>query len=763
MPATIQNFAGINNLQGGGGFPSDVNGDVGPNHYIEAVNSAYAIYSKTGTRLALFTEDALWRGVGTSPCNGNSQGDPVVLYDRLADRWYLTHFAFGTDSQNNDIPPYYECIAVTQTSNPLGSYWLYAIQMDKGGTGLPPPGAFADYPKFGIWPDGCLYMSANEYVASKNAGTIAASFSRSDMAAGLPVHMAIVYLPTKTDPFTMIPSNVLGTALPAAGTPNYFVTESATTYDWEVRKFTPGANCGAGGSLSAPIKVSQTVYNSPDGDIVTQPNTSGTLDSLPDRLMQKVQYRKVGNAESLWVVHNVQSSTTSPMMPQWAQINVTGGNISTTPVQQQIYGSGSLHRWGASLAVDQLGNMALGYSTSNGSVPNFPSIAYSGRLVTDPLNNLPQTETQLIAGAASQTYVNNGEQVSRWGDYTSMSIDPADDCTFWYVNQYYASQSDATIGNWSTRIGSFKFPTCGGTVVASAPAPTNLTPAAGSGNETFTVTFNAPGGVQTLDVVNVLINTALDGRQACYLAYSRPANSLYIVADSGDANQISGKVMDGSGTVGNSQCSVSLGTSSASGSGNTLTLTLNMSFSAAFAGNKVVYAAARDTSQRNSGWQTMGVHGVPPLPSSFPKPLGMAPSSGTSLAQTIQFSYQDQSLATNLQTVRALVNTALDGRSACYFAYYRPGNQLFLVPDNGDASQATNIILTGNNTISNSQCSISAQGSIVQTNGSTLTVTLPITFKTSFAGFKAVWLSAQTLSNVNSAWQALGAEVVPGQ
>src|SRR5689334_7236338 len=109
MPFPIQNFPGLTNVEAGRFYPSDVNGDVGPNHYIEAVNDTYAIYSKNGTRLALFTEDAMWQGVGNSACNGNSQGDPVVLYDRLTDHWFLTHFAFGSDSSGNDVSPFYEC------------------------------------------------------------------------------------------------------------------------------------------------------------------------------------------------------------------------------------------------------------------------------------------------------------------------------------------------------------------------------------------------------------------------------------------------------------------------------------------------------------------------------------------------------------------------------------------------------------------------------------------------------------------------------
>ena len=297
------------------------------------------------------------------------------------------------------------------------------------------------------------------------------------------------------------------------------------------------------------------------------------------------------------------------------------------------------------------------------------------------------------------------------------------------------------------------------------PHAGDVTPAVSKGSsQLLTASFDAPGGYQTLDVVNVLINNVLDGRHACYLAYSRPANALYIVADNGDSTKISGKVMDGKGTVGNSQCTVNLAGSSAMGEGNTLTLVLDLSFTASFAGNKVVYTAARDLSQNNSGWQTVGVHGVTPMPVTYPNPVGMDPSHGETSTQTITFTYQDQATASNLQTVWALINTAIDGRAACYVAYYRPGNQLYLYPDNGDGAQATNIVLTGSNTISNSQCTVSAQGANVQSSGNTLTVTLPITFKTAFAGYKGVWLAAQTMGGAQtSLWQALGAVEVPAQ
>ena len=213
--------------------------------------------------------------------------------------------------------------------------------------------------------------------------------------------------------------------------------------------------------------MSQTSYVAPFDPtllaaIVPQPATSNTLDVIDDRVMQKVQYRKVGAQESLWVAHTFRTTSAGVTGIQWAQINVTGGTISTTPLQQQKYSPDSvLYRWMPSLAVDGQGNMALGYSTSGATGTNFPSIAYSGRLVGDAANTLAQTETFLIAGSGSQTGSCNGI-CDRWGDYSAMSADPTDDCTFWLTNQYFSSVANGANSPplWNTRIGAFKFPTC---------------------------------------------------------------------------------------------------------------------------------------------------------------------------------------------------------------------------------------------------------------------------------------------------------------
>lgn len=475
MPSPMQNFAGLNfsdvcsGSQCGAGWPPDINGDVGPNHYVEAINDAIAIYSKTGTRLASFTENALYSGTGLTQCDGHSQGDPVVVYDWLADRFIITWFAFGVSGPNL-VGPYYQCIAASKTSDPVtGGWWLYAVRTDTGGVGQPPVNALNDYGKFGLWHD-CLYMGSNEFTNNGTAygGVAFASFSRSDLYSGAPLTWALGYVPFMSPNFifTMVPSNNQGKGANAVqpGTPNYFVSESQTGFFFEVRKFTSGTNCGAGGTFGAATTVSQASYSFSNlGNEVPQPppaTTSNLLDNIDDRIMQKVQYRKVGATESLWVTHNVDTGA-GPTGLQWAQINVTGGTVVATPVQQQIYAPDTtLWRWMGSIAADNQGNAALGYSTSNASSPNFPSIAYSGRLATDPLNDLPQSEVQLIAGGGSQVNNCGGAPCHRWGDYTAMSVDPADDCTFWYTNEYYDNQTSGNAGNWHTRIGSFKFPSC---------------------------------------------------------------------------------------------------------------------------------------------------------------------------------------------------------------------------------------------------------------------------------------------------------------
>jgi len=302
----------------------------------------------------------------------------------------------------------------------------------------------------------------------------------------------------------------------------------------------------------------------------------------------------------------------------------------------------------------------------------------------------------------------------------------------------------------------------------SGPAsPGGANPASGTGlAQSMSFTFNDPRGWQDLDVVNILINNFLDGRNACYLAYSRTAGVLYLLEDNGGTLS-PGLAPGASGSVSNSQCTVAGAASAASGSGNTLTLTLNMSFSAGFAGNKILYLAARDLEGGNSGWQALGTWQVPYTPSgtiivgNF-TPARTAAPSGT--AQTLTALLSDSKGAGDFGVVNLLVNNFIDGRQACYLAYAAASNSLLLVDDAGDAGGpfAGSMTLNGSAaTIQNSQCAVSGTGSSAVKNGNNLTLALNVTFKSAFAGNHIVWVAGRAAAGDNNTdWQAVGTTTV---
>ena len=443
----IVSFDGLNFVADGAGWPPDTVGDVGPNHYIQAVNTSFGVFNKTtGAKLAGTTFNALWATAPAGPCNGSNNGDVTVVYDPMADRWFIADFAWV-----NSSGPFYECIAVSKTSDPVaGGWWLYPVRADDNANPFLP-----DYPKMGIWPDG-LYMTANMFdlatAGTPFMGVRTWAFNRTVMEAGSPLQS--VFFDLSNTYFGLLPGNLRGT-LPPAGREEFLVAESQLVFGFDVWKFHVDWTTPANSTLTGPTTVTQTVYTLAD---LTVPTPANPLDSLYERLMMQAQYRNINGIESLWVNHTVKTGPTGVTGIQWAQLNVTGGTIAAAPVQQEIYGNlnnDGLHRWMGSLAVDQVGNMALGYSVADPNTP--PDIRYNGRLVTDPLGTLPQGENGLLTGLVrgSQAGDCGGALCERWGDYSAMTIDP-DGCTFWYTNEYYST--DGT--NWQTRIGSFKFPSC---------------------------------------------------------------------------------------------------------------------------------------------------------------------------------------------------------------------------------------------------------------------------------------------------------------
>ena len=281
----------------------------------------------------------------------------------------------------------------------------------------------------GIWPDG-LYMSANMFdcldftCGSATAeGVRAYALNLSDLVSGAVLRSVVIDVTGATTRFSLLPSNYRGTP-PPAGRPNFFVAEATSTFAWEVFKFTPNYVTPASSTFTGPTNVSQASYTT--AATVPQPAPGNNTDTLADRAMMQNQYRNIAGVESLWVNHTTgTASASTPTGVQWAQINVTGATINTTPVQEQIYNNGAdgLNRFMGSLAVDRQGNMALGYTASSSSVA--PDIRYVGRLAADPLNTLPQTEVTMLPGVTRSVQTGT----SRWGDYSAMSVDPVDDCT----------------------------------------------------------------------------------------------------------------------------------------------------------------------------------------------------------------------------------------------------------------------------------------------------------------------------------------------
>jgi len=302
---------------------------------------------------------------------------------------------------------------------------------------------------------------------------------------------------------------------------------------------------------------------------------------------------------------------------------------------------------------------------------------------------------------------------------------------------------------------------------ANTPAPASDAPASGSSNsQNFTFTFSDSSGYQNLSVVDVLINNALDGRHACYIAFvpsTATSGSVFLIDDAGDAGgPYQGMVLPGSGTVSNGQCTINGAGSSVNGSGNSFTLMLSITFRAGFTGNKVVYTSAGDKSSTNSGWQALGTWSVPGAAPAGPWVSGMNPARSNSLGPTTYtFTFTDTNGWQDISVANILINAAIDGRHGCYLAFVPSSNSLLLVDDAGDAGGPySGMALPGSGAVSNSQCSISGAGASVSGSGNTLTLTLPITFSQSFAGNQLFFLAARS-NTANSNWQAVGSVSVP--
>src|SRR2546430_2184640 len=438
-PALLNSFAGVGNGFSGpnGTFsvnsaPPDTNGAVGPNHYVETVNTSFAIFNKSGTPIyGPVPINQVWSGFGGG-CQTNNDGDPTAVYDGIADRWIISQFSVTTT-------PYLMCVAVSTTGDPTGSYYRYSFGY--GSVNFP------DYPKLSVWPD-AYYLTVNFFAnGSTFAGAGIAALDRSKMLAGQPATQQLFQ--TTTAYGGLLASTLDGSRLPPAGSPNYLValgtTSSLATWKYHVDWTTPSNSTFSGPTSLAVASYSEACGG---GTCIPQSGTSQRLDSLADRLMYRLAYRNFGDHEALVVNHSVTSGSSTGV--RWYELRPSGGNPTLFP--PGTYAPDASYRWMGSIAMDQAGSIGLGFSVSSSSLK--PQIHYAARLATDPAGQMAQGEGTIIDGAGAQT----GRSLSRWGDYSSMSIDPTDGCTFWYASEYIPADGSF---NWSTRIGTFKLPGCG--------------------------------------------------------------------------------------------------------------------------------------------------------------------------------------------------------------------------------------------------------------------------------------------------------------
>jgi len=419
--------------------PPDTNGEVGLTQYVQIVNQGFQVFNKTTGATVFGPVDigTLWAGFG-DPCENQGFGDPVVMYDQLADRWVISQFAGNYPT----TPITDECIAVSTTSDATGSYNRYGFHLGSN---------FFDYPHFGVWPD-AYYMSMNIFNAAGTAylGPQPFAFDRASMLTGGPgtfITTGITGGGTE-DPY--LPADLDGSTPPANGAPNPFV-EFPGSGVYKVYRFHVDWGTPANSTFTLagnPGAAAFTLLCSTTSSCVPQLGTGSRLDGLADRLMFRAAYRNFGDHEALVSNYTVSSSSVAGV--RWFELNhLTSG--TPTVVQESTYQPDTTWRWMGSIAMDQDQNMALGFSASSGAI--HPQIRYTGRLASDPANTMGQGEATLFSGAGSQTGTSN-----RWGDYSDMTVDPVDDCTFWYTTEYYQT---TTSFNWRTRIGNFTFPTCG--------------------------------------------------------------------------------------------------------------------------------------------------------------------------------------------------------------------------------------------------------------------------------------------------------------
>jgi hypothetical protein len=435
----LLNFDG----QGADGVaPPDTEGSVGASQYVQWVNVEYNVYDKTtgGLILGPVAGNAFWSGFATKACANNNSGDPIVIYDKAAGRWFV--------AQNVFVTPYTICIAVSDTSDATGTYTRYSFPAQ-------PSTAFPDYPKWGVWPNG-YFLSYRDF---KNGATFeggeACAVDRNAVLGGTTATMQCFAAGTNYD--VLLPSDNDGLTAPPDGSTNLYITLGVDSthidaFAFHVDFVTPSLS-----TFTGPTHISVPTYTavcqSPfTRACIPQPTGGEKVDSLGGFMMYRNAYRNFGNYESNLVAHSIvpSSPSTAKSAVRWYEIR---GGVSAPKVFQrgtrQDNSTTANSFWLPSMAQDKFGNIVVGASASGANTD--PSMWFFGRLSTDAKGTL-ESPKKVINGTGVQKSTSN-----RWGDYATISVDPVDDCTMWYTNEYIKTTGSF---NWSTRITSFKWPGC---------------------------------------------------------------------------------------------------------------------------------------------------------------------------------------------------------------------------------------------------------------------------------------------------------------
>ena len=443
----FRNFEGVGNVNGV--IPPDTDGDVGPDHYFQMINLSFAIYDKKGNKLyGPVDNSTLWNGF-IGPWTGTNDGDPILLYDELADRWMASQFAINTFDGS-----FWQLMAISESGDPLGAYYQYAFQFP----------AFNDYPKYGIWPD--AYYATFNMFGDWNR-TAAAAFERDRMLIGdSTARMVLFDLPESFNMRNMLPADFDGPP-PVKGTPNYHLVfkDDAWGYPFDqlqVWEFTvnwdePAASTFEEVRVLATEPFTSQLCEAPRWQCIPQPNTNLKLEAISDRLMFRVQYRNFETYSTLVTNHTVNADGFGTAGIRWYELrNYHDGN-GWEIHQQGTYAPDNNSRWMASIAMNGKGNIALGFTISSDTIA--PSIRYTGRTASAPPGKMNLAEIEIATGLYAQANYN------RWGDYSMMSVDPVDDSTFWYTQEY-------SMGGWRTRICAFNFAPINPPVVYIGPDTT---------------------------------------------------------------------------------------------------------------------------------------------------------------------------------------------------------------------------------------------------------------------------------------------------